>query len=166
MSTRTTALLRQSKTDQTVEASIEEIQRYDILRKLDGWNFAWSQLATEGDGRLYGMTVSASSDSFENMLMLTMTDNELVYMICIEVAPHNYGSVGLYENVAGCLLAFACLKSFEEGNGNYSEYVSFDSKTQLVQLYEPKYGARRAKGTKMFFNPEAGARLIQNYLNQ
>ena len=37
----------------------------------------------------------------------------------IEVAPHNYGSKGRYENVAGSLIAFACYKSFELGKNYY-----------------------------------------------
>ena len=70
----------------------------------------------------------------------------------------------MYENVAGCLLAYACRKSFEIGRGNYNGYLSFDSKTNLIELYQNKYGANLAMGNKMYFSPETGKNLMKKYL--
>lgn len=89
----------------------------------------------------------------------------ILYMNAIEIAPHNYGTAGKLENVAGCLLAFACYKSFELGKGHYLGFLSFDSKTRLIELYEKKYGATMARGQKMFFSPAAGKKLMKKYLN-
>lgn len=96
--------------------------------------------------------------------MLTLIEDELLYMNNIEVSPHNFGANGKHENVAGCLLAFACKKSFEMGKNHYLGYLSFDSKTELIGLYEKKYGATLAAGQKMFFTPEAGRKLMKQYL--
>ncbi|MEO0582047.1 MAG: hypothetical protein AAF135_07495 [Bacteroidota bacterium] len=64
----------------------------------------------------------------------------------IEVAPHNYGSNGRYENVAGALIAFACLQSIEKGKEPYEGYLTFESKTALIEFYINKYGATLAVG--------------------
>lgn len=97
--------------------------------------------------------------------MLTLVNGEMLYMNNIEVAPHNYGRYGKYENVAGCLFAFACNKSLEIGKENYNGFVSFDAKTEFIQFYQEKYGATVARGQKMFFDPAAGKALIDKYLN-
>ena len=93
-------------------------------------------------------------------------NDEMLYMNTIEVAPHNYGSNGKYENVAGCLIAFGCLKSFELGKNHYEGYLTFESKTELIQFYQKKYGASIAAGQRMFINPKAGLNLIEKYLNR
>lgn len=88
----------------------------------------------------------------------------MLFMNNIEVASHNIGRNKRYENVAGCLLAFACRESFDRGRGNYNGFLSFDSKTELIELYYKKYGASIAMGHKMYFDPEAGKRLMEKYL--
>jgi len=82
----------------------------------------------------------------------------------IEVAPHNYGQKGKYDNVAGCLIAFACKESFEKGRNDYRGFLSFDSKTQLIEFYAKKYGATVARGSKMFIAPKEGKELMSKYL--
>jgi hypothetical protein len=62
------------------------------------------------------------------------------------------------------LLAFACYKSFELGRGHYVGFLSFESKTKLMKLYQEKYGAIAAMGQKMFFDPEGGKKLMRMYL--
>ncbi len=90
----------------------------------------------------------------------------MLYMNNVEIAPHNYGSKGNYENVAGCLIAFGCLKSFELGQNHYKGYLTFESKTELVDLYKKKYNATLAIGQRMFIEPQEGLKLIEKYLNQ
>ncbi len=98
--------------------------------------------------------------------MLTLLNEEMLYMNNIEVAPHNYGEHGRYDRVAGCLIAFGCYKSFEQGAGHYIGYLAFESKTKLIALYQKKYGATQAMGQKMFIDPDAGRKLMKTYLNQ
>ena len=68
--------------------------------------------------------------------------------------------------IAGCLLAYACKLSFEHGKKGYNGFVSFDSKTKLIPVYEDKYGASHIGGLKMYFSPEAGTNLINKYLKE
>lgn len=104
--------------------------------------------------------------TLQGMLMLTLVNDEMLYMNNIEVAPQNYGSQGKYDKVAGCLIAFACLKSFEMGKDYYKGYLTFQSKTDLITFYQKKYGAVIAGGHRMFIEPNVGTQLIEEYLNQ
>lgn len=97
--------------------------------------------------------------------MLTLLSEEMVYMNNIEVSPQNYGSNGKLDGVAGALIAYACKKSFELGKGAYTGFLSFDSKTALIPLYEKKYGATWAIGQKMFISPVSGKILMNKYFN-
>lgn len=88
----------------------------------------------------------------------------MLYLNNIEVASHNLGLKGKYENVAGCLIAYACLKSFELGKNAYEGYLTFESKTELISLYQNRYRATLAMGQRMFIEPEMGLKLIDKYL--
>ena len=97
--------------------------------------------------------------------MFSLMNEEMLYMNNLEVALQNYGSNGKYDNVAGCLIAFGCLKSIELGQNAYKGYLTFESKTELLQLYQDKYGATSAMGHRMFIDPMVGLQLIEKYLN-
>lgn len=157
-------LLKETSNHEPIEADIIEAIRLDLPFKKDGWQFSWHKLSKQEGAILYELSPCKQPNKVEGMLMLSLVDQEMLYMNNIEVAPHNYGSTGLYENVVACLLAYACYKSFELGKNNYVGYLVFDSKTQLIELYKNKYGATHARGQKMFFDPDAGRVLIQKYL--
>ena len=146
------------------EAMISEAMKEDIPLRKDGWQFTWGKLFQIEGALFFKMSRLNAPAQIEGMLMLTLINDEMLYMNNLEVAPHNYGVNGKYENVAGCLLAFACYKAFDLGMDNYLGYVSFDSKTELIELYEKKYGATHAMGQKMFFDPAAGRKLMKKYL--
>ncbi len=158
-------LLKELKNENSIEASIVGAQKENLPIKKNGWQFTWTKLFHAEGALCYKLSTVISPNQIEGMLMLTLVEDEMLFMNNIEVAPHNYGANGQYENVAGCLLAFACYKSFELGNNHYVGYLSFDSKTQLIELYQNKYGATHARGQKMFFDPEAGKVLMKKYLS-
>ena len=148
-----------------IEAMIVSASSADFPKKKDGWQFAWRSLGKTEGADFYKLVTVGSPTTIQGMLMLTLLYDEMVFMNNLEVAPHNYGNQGKYDHVAGGLIAFACYKSFEQGRNSYLGYLSFDSKTQLIDLYQRKYGATRAIGHKMCFDPEAGKNLMQKYLN-
>ncbi|MBK7407342.1 MAG: hypothetical protein IPJ40_04155 [Saprospirales bacterium] len=148
-----------------MEALISKATREDMPFKRDGWQFTWKKLIKTEGALLFKIAGIETPNQIEGLIMLTLLNDELLFMNDIEVAPHHFGSGGKYENVAGCLLAFACYKSFELGKGHYLGYLSFDSKTELIELYEKKYGATFAAGQKLFFDPAAGKNLMKQYLN-
>ena len=97
--------------------------------------------------------------------MLTMLNEEMVFMNNIEIAVHNLGNDGIYKNTADCLIAYACKESFDRGIGSYRGFLSFDSKTKLIPWYQEKYGAEWAMGHKMFIDTAVGIKLIKQYLD-
>ena len=156
--------LREVKTGETVEALILLANQRDMPTKKAGWNFTWRTLAKVEGAMVYKLVTVERPEELEGLVMLTLIDQEMLYLNNVEVAPHNYGSDGKYDHVAGGLLAFGCYKSFELGRNYYVGYLSFESKTRLIDLYQRKYGATLAMGQKMFFDPVAGKRLMQEYL--
>lgn len=157
--------LLEVRNEASVEGIISIAEQRDMPSKQDGWQFSWKKLFRTEGVLFFRLSRTEAPDQIEGLVMLTLINEEMLYMNDIEAAPHNFGSGGRYENVAGCLLAFACYKSFELGKGHYLGYLSFESKTRLIELYEKKYGATFAMGQKMFFDPFAGKKLMKQYLN-
>ncbi len=89
----------------------------------------------------------------------------MLIMDVLEIAPHNIGRNKRYDYVAGCLIAFACKESFKLG-GNYKGFLTFVSKTNLIEWYSSKYGAELALGQRMFIDWENGTKLVQRYLHR
>jgi hypothetical protein len=157
-------LIKDTKSGDWSEGLIEVALKKDMPFKKDGWQFNWKKLFQIEGSSFFKLTTLDTPEVIEGMIMLTILNEEMVFMNNIEVAPGNYGEDGKYENVAGCLLGFACYKSFEWGKDPYLGFLSFDSKTQLIEFYQKKYGASWAMGQKMFFTPDAGKKLMKEYL--
>jgi hypothetical protein len=156
--------LQELENGEQIEAIISTASKKDMPLKKDGWQFTWKKLARTEGSDFFKLTRLDAPDEIEGILMLTLLYEEMPFMNNIEVAPHNYGSGGKFENVAGNLIAFACYKSFEIGKNSYVGFLSFESKTKLIDLYQDKYGADFAMGNKMFFDPIAGKNLMKKYL--
>jgi len=149
----------ESKTQKEVNAQITKAIFKELPKKKDGWQFNWRNLSTVEGGQIYKLTLTNKISCIEGVMMLTLMNDEMLYM-------NTYGSNGKYENIAGCLIAFGCLLSFELGKDSYNGYLTFESKTELIELYHRKYGALLAVGQRMFFTPETGLKLIEKYLHQ
>jgi hypothetical protein len=81
-------------------------------------------------------------------------------MHLIESAPFNLGRNKVYLGVPGNLVAFVCRISFHRG---FEGYVSFTSKTRLIEHYEKTLGAENVSGHLMIINTEAALKLINKY---
>jgi hypothetical protein len=148
-----------------VAAEIKAAGLADMPLKKDGWNFNWRKLYSQKENTLFFKLTLANTPSIaEGMVMFTILDFGLLYMDCIEVSPRNYGSKGHYDHVAGCLLAYGCYISRQYGEEAYKGFLSFDSKTVLIELYVKKYGASHAGGQKLYFSDIAGNKLMATYL--
>jgi hypothetical protein len=147
-----------------IEALILEASMADLPKRKDGWQFTWQKLGKTEGADFYKLVTVDEPNEVQGMVMLTLLNEEMLYMNNLEVAPHNFGRQGKYDRVAGGLIAFACHRSFEVGKNYYLGYLSFSSKTQLIELYQNKYGATFAMGQNMFFDPEAGKELMKKYL--
>lgn len=140
----------------------------------DGWRFNFNKHAKKRGAETYVLVTEETSDKIEGSLTFEMKDKVEPYMAYIEVAPHNRGEVKEYENVAGCLIAFACRLSFTKGEGVYNGYLAFDigeaneaDETKLMAVYSTKYNAfRLGQSNSMIIPPEGGQKLIDEFLNR
>jgi len=132
--------------------------------KKDGWKFDWNKLIKEKNTETYVLRLKDSTKQIEGILQLKI-ENEMLIMDVIEIAPHNLGSSNKrFDYVAGCLIAFGCRQSFRL-KGPYKGFLTFTSKTNLIELYKSKYGATQALGQRMFIDDINGLKLIEKYLN-
>ncbi len=131
--------------------------------KKDGWQFDWNNLVKEKNTKTYSLRLKERPESIEGIVQLRLENNMLI-MDVLEIAPHNIGSSNKkYDFVAGCLIAFACRESFKI-EGVYKGFLTFVSKTNLIEWYKTKYGATQALGQRMYIDDQTGKRLIENFL--
>jgi len=88
--------------------------------------------------------------------------NDHYFLHLIENAPFNRGKRKLYNGVAGNLIAFGCKLSWDSG---YEGFLSFISKTRLIEHYEKSLGAVHVGGRKMVIFPKEALKLINKYFN-
>ena len=137
------------------------MQKHLIPFKKDGWTFNWSKAYKINATSIYGLK-ELSTDKIHGLVQLIENDGMLI-MELIELAPCNIGSDKEYENVAGCLIAFGCREALKL-NTAYKGFLTFVSKTSLVDLYRTKYHATQTLGTRMYIDPMSGEMLINKYL--
>ena len=131
----------------------------NITRK-NGWVFDWKGELKAPEKEVYKLTISGSSN-IQGLINITFRDDH-IYMHLIESAPFNKGKTKAYFGVPGNLVAFACRVSFQRGGGGY---ISFNSKTQLINHYIESLGAQHFGGTLMVITPDIALKLINKYFN-
>lgn len=155
--------LRDLENNTLVDAFILQADLKNLPVGKDGWNFNWKQLYKIGD-KCFKIVLANSPEKIEGLMIISVINGEMLYINNIESAPHNIGLNKSYDYVAGCFFAYACFLSISLGKKSYIGYVSFDSKTRLIPLYQKKYRAIHIGGSKMFFKPDTGEYLINKYL--
>jgi len=86
-----------------------------------------------------------------------------VFMSLIESNKFNKGAKKVYLGVPANLVAFACKLSFDKG---YGGYVSFESKSRLMEHYQKSLGAHVLFGNIMAIDTRAARQLINQYFPQ
>lgn len=71
------------------------------------------------------------------------------------------------------MIAYASRLSFIWGQGDFKGWLAFDvleedknDEIKLMAIYCKKYGALKFGETTMVISPEAGEKLIENFLNK
>jgi hypothetical protein len=90
----------------------------------------------------------------------TFAEEYRIHLNLIELGNKNKGSSKEIDNIAGCLLAFACELAYERG---YYGFVSLQPKSQLIDLYQSQYGFRQY-GRLLAVEQKSAQRLINKYL--
>jgi hypothetical protein len=132
------------------------------VTKKNRWRFNWTQEFKDPDCTVYKLVILNNVDIIQGLVSLTPTTDN-VFMHLIESAPFNVGKNKMYEGVPGNLVAFACRQSFLRGTEGY---VSFRSKTKLIDHYIETLGAVHFGGHLMVINTDAALKLIEKYFEK
>jgi len=143
---------------QTDVSMIDQIDLKSITKK-NGWLFNWQTEYKQPDRDVYKLTIIGNPDIIQGLVSITEREDH-VYMHLIESAPFNLGRKKVYLGVPGNIIAFVCRISFHRG---FDGYVSFTSKTQLIEHYEKTLGAKNVGGHLMVINTDAALKLIDKY---
>jgi hypothetical protein len=127
--------------------------------KTRGWSFDWKYEFNQTDREVYKLTIIDNPDIVQGLVSLKVNPDH-VYMFLLESAPFNIGKNKLYEGVPGNLVAFACKLSFQRGGEGY---VSFESKTKLIEHYINSLGANHYGGNLMVIDSIGAKRLVDKY---
>ena len=140
---------------------VHPISKSDLknVSKKNGWVFDWAAEAKLKDRHVFKLTIRNNPDIIQGLVSISDFEDHY-YLHLIESAPYNLGRNKLYEGVPGNLFAFACKTSWDKG---YQGFVSFTSKTKLVEHYEKNLGASHIGGHKMVIYPHDALKLIKKY---
>ncbi|NNV55879.1 hypothetical protein [Limnovirga soli] len=129
------------------------------LTKKNNWQFNWVNELKIPTREVYKLTISNNPAIIQGVISLEVKTDH-VYMHLIESAPFNIGKNKTYLGVPGNLVAFACKLSFQRGGEGY---VSFLSKTKLIEHYEKSLGAIHFGGHNMVITTEVALILTNKY---
>lgn len=153
----------EKETNKLVECEIRIADYKNLPLKKDGWSFNWNFAAKRTDSEIFVLTANLDKQQIQGALQIIKYEG-MVIMELLEVHPQNRGSKKKkYDHVAGCLIAFACSQTFLN-QGNYRGFLTFISKTELIELYKSKYGAVQTIGNRMYIDPNQGMKLMNQYL--
>lgn len=154
-----------NQTNSLVEVEIVLGSSKNMPLKKNGWHFAWRTIIKRKQTDTYVLRLKSNPSSIQGVLHLKEQEGMLI-MDLVEIAPHNIGRKNKrYNYVAGCLIAYACRESFKV-QSNYKGFLTFESKTRLIDWYKDNYYAQIAMGQKMFIEPSDGEKLINTYLKR
>lgn len=129
------------------------------ISKGNAWQFDWKKELGFNDREVYKLTIANNPDIIQGLMSLRI-EPDSIYMPLIESAPFNKGRNKIYRGVPGNLVAYACRLSFQKG---FEGFVSFHSKTKLIDHYQKSLGAYHFKGHLMIINTEAAKFLVDKY---
>lgn len=149
------------KSGDTFPTEISLLTRVEVrgLTKKNGWQFNWISELKIPSREVYKLTITNNPNIIQGVVSLEVKTDH-VYMHLIESAPFNIGKNKTYLGVSGNLVAFACKLSFQRGGEGY---VSFLSKTKLIEHYEKSLGAVHIGGRNMVITTEAALILTNKY---
>jgi hypothetical protein len=139
-----------------------EINDFRSVTKKVGWLFDWKAEFKKPDRDVYKLNIVNNQTVIQGLISISVKTDH-VYMHLIESAPFNKGKDKVYVGVPGNLVAFACKLSFQRG---FEGYLSFLSKTNLINHYEKTLGASHAGGNLMIINTISALRLINKYFDK
>lgn len=143
------------------ETKVIEVINFDRnqVTKTKGWKFDWISELKEPNRKIYKLVIENNLDIIQGLISASDYKDHF-YLHLVESAPFNLGKRKLYVGVPGNLIAYVCKISWEKG---YEGFVSFQSKTKLIEHYVSSLGAVHVGGHKMVIFPNAASKLIRQY---
>jgi hypothetical protein len=140
---------------------IHPISKIDLksITKKNKWLFNWGEEFKIADRNVFKLTIRNNPDIIQGLVSISDYKDHF-YLHLIESAPFNLGRHKLYEGVPGNLFAFTCKISWDKG---YQGFISFTSKSKLLNHYEKTLGATHIGGNKMVIFPKEALKLIKKY---
>jgi len=143
-----------------LKASIEEVSEdeYISLAKDTGFSFDWN---IENNNEVYKIFLVQKDEIVLGLLSLINLPEEFrIHLNLLEVRKEHQGKDKQIDFIAGSLIAFAAENAFIRG---YYGFVSLMPKTQLIDLYQDKYGFRQY-GRYLGIEGTFSQKLINKYL--
>ncbi len=129
------------------------------VSKKNGWVFNWKTELNFPEREVYKLTIQGNPNIIQGLVSLSI-DSDHVYMNLIESAPFNKGKMKVYLGVPGNLVAYTCRLSFQRG---FEGFVSFHSKTKIIDHYIKTLGAYHFGGQLMIIDTLPAKGLIEKY---
>ncbi len=153
--------LKNKETGKGLESLIEKVidSDYEWIESSKEYSFDWK---VERDNEVYKIFLKGKENEILGMMSLIDHQEEFrIHLNLIEIGVSNVGKSKNIENIAGCLIAFACQLAFMRG---YFGFVSLQPKTELIELYQEKYGFRQY-GRLLAVEQYSSRSLINKYLD-
>jgi hypothetical protein len=151
--------IENAKTGESFRTQILLFDKNDKSFTKSKWSFNWIKESNDASRKVFKL-VTAENPSIIHGLLSVEDKGDHVYMHLLENAKFNIGKEKVYSGVAGNLVAFACKLAFEKG---YDGYISFVSKTKLVEHYKETLGAKLFGGSRMYIDTFESLRLFKRY---
>jgi len=133
------------------------------MRKFEFWKFDWSSDRLE-NCNVYAL-YAENSKATQGLIACREYRNTgktkgYIEVVLAEANPANVGKSGRYRGVGAHLFAIACQESFDKG---YDGFVTFYSKSELVEHYKEMLHATELFDRHMQLDSEAAAFLVHMY---
>lgn len=142
--------------------SVVPLQRSDVkwLGSQNGWTaFNWSRELNDSNRNVYKLLINGD-ERIQGAISYEIAKG-FVYVHLVESAPWNIGADKKeFIGVGPHLFAIACKESFLQG---FEGYVSFTSKSHLVDHYRNSLRAFHIGGLKMAIDSNEARKLVDRY---
>lgn len=151
--------IENAKTGENFKTQILPFNKSDKGYVKSKWSSNWQKESGDISRQIFKL-VTVENPSVIHGLLSIENKGDHIFMHLLENAKFNIGKEKMYSGVAGNLVAFACKIAFEKG---YEGYISFVSKTKLVEHYKETLGAKIFGGNRMYIDTFESLRLFKRY---
>lgn len=155
-----TRSIENALTGESFKTEVLQLTSKDINSlKKSVWLFDWEGEAKQIEKTIYKLIIVDNPTLIQGLISIENRGDH-IFISLIENNIFNKGADKIYLGVPGNLIAFVCRLSFERG---YEGYVSFESKTKLIEYYKKSLGANVLFGNIMAIDTITAQKLVDQY---